>query len=129
MNPITLLYTDELSPYVRVGRERWTPRATRYLASKDALALAIRRAASAAGHQAPDPSGQWAIALAVSRRTRRRYDLDNVVKAVMDSANGIVWQDDSQVASIVADRLPHGSGAVGDRLAVEFAPVAGRYTP
>lgn len=122
---ITLLYTDPLVPYVRVGRERWTPRATRYLASKDALARAIRLHAVAAGHQAPDPTGEWVVALAVSRRTAHRYDLDNVVKAVLDAANGIVWQDDHQVASIVADRLPHGRGAVGDRLAVEFTPVAG----
>lgn len=127
MTTIQLLYTDPLTPYVRVGRERFTPRATRYLASKDALALAIRLRAAAAGHTAPDPAGEWAVALAVSRRTAHRYDLDNVVKAVMDAANGIIWQDDHQVASIVADRLPRG-GSWGDRLAVEFVPLGGEAT-
>lgn len=124
MTPISLIYTDELVPYVRVGQERWTARATRYMASKDALALAIRQAAAAIGHHAPDGGGDWGLDLQACRRTRRRYDLDNVIKAVMDAANGIVWEDDHQVAGISADRLP--SGSIGDRLAVEFAPVGGR---
>jgi Holliday junction resolvase RusA-like endonuclease len=121
MNPINLFYTDEVSPYVRVGRERWTPRATRYLASKDALALAIRRVSALAGHRTPDTLGEWAVTVVVSRRTRRRYDLDNVVKAVMDAANRIVWEDDAQVREIIARKGPSGA----DHLAVRFAPTEG----
>jgi len=29
---------------------------------------------------------------------RRRRDLDNLVKAVLDGLNGVLWQDDSQVS-------------------------------
>lgn len=35
---------------------------------------------------------------------RRRADLDNVVKAIADACNGIVWHDDSQVYELHAYR-------------------------
>ena len=34
----------------------------------------------------------------------KRPDLDNVVKAVKDAANGIVWRDDSQVCKMAAHK-------------------------
>lgn len=107
---IHLHYTAIVVPYVRVGRERWTDRASRYLASKDALALAIRQARTAAGVTGPadDQHMNWAVTLAVRRKSRRHYDLDNVVKAVMDAANGIVWADDRQVSHLGATK--HGPG-------------------
>lgn len=39
-------------------------------------------------------------------------DLDNIVKAVCDSGNGIVWNDDSQIVKIVARK------SYGERAAV-----------
>ena len=115
---ISMTYTDLVVPYVRVGRERWTQRATRYLASKDALATAIRQAAAAAGHDQPDDESRFAVGIGVTRRSRRAYDLDNVVKAVMDAANQIVWKDDAQVNQIRADKYRPGP----DLLTVTFAP-------
>lgn len=35
--------------------------------------------------------------------TRQRRDIDNCIKLVLDSANGIVWKDDMQVVHIEAD--------------------------
>ncbi len=32
-------------------------------------------------------------------------DLDNLIKAVKDALNGIIWQDDSQVFNIIADKV------------------------
>jgi crossover junction endodeoxyribonuclease RusA len=37
-------------------------------------------------------------------RPRRRGDLDNVLKAVLDALKGIAWNDDEQVVRIVATR-------------------------
>ncbi len=34
---------------------------------------------------------------------RQRRDLDNLLKALLDAANGIVWRDDQQVVQIVSD--------------------------
>ena len=45
-----------------------------------------------------------------------RPDLDNLIKAVKDALNGIVWHDDSQVASLTVEKHYHsktgGPGAV-----------------
>jgi Holliday junction resolvase RusA-like endonuclease len=119
---IRLDYPHQVVPYVRVGQERWTQRATRYLASKDALALHLRLAtpnAYSARIAFPDGANHWGVRLTVRRRTRRAYDLDNVVKAVMDSANGIIWADDAQVDQIIALKSPAGA----DHLVAEFWPI------
>lgn len=117
--PIRLDYPHEVVPYTRVGRERWTPRAMRYLASKDALALHLRLACRDSRRALPDAAARWGVSVHVQRRTRRAYDLDNVVKAVMDAANGITWADDAQVVRIVADKHPAGA----DHLVVELWPI------
>lgn len=116
---IVLAYTDELVPYVRVGRERWTPRARRYMASQDALSMAIRLAARRAGRFEPDEAESWSLTLTIRRRTRHRYDLDNAVKAVLDAANQVIWVDDTQVAHITADKGQPGA----DSLVATFAPL------
>ena len=33
-----------------------------------------------------------------------RFDLDNATKAVLDSLNGVAWEDDSQVARLVVEK-------------------------
>lgn len=37
-------------------------------------------------------------------RPRRRGDLDNVLKVLLDSLNGIAWRDDGQVVELHASR-------------------------
>jgi len=48
-------------------------------------------------------------------RTRRwkgtKPDVDNILKAVMDAGNGIVWLDDVQIASVTLDRMIEEQGA------------------
>lgn len=34
----------------------------------------------------------------------KRPDLDNIVKAVKDGANGVTWKDDSQVVDVIASK-------------------------
>lgn len=45
-----------------------------------------------------------ADALAGIIRPTGRPDLDNVVKAILDSLNGRMWRDDSQVVSLCAEK-------------------------
>jgi len=42
---------------------------------------------------------------AVGAPVLKRPDLDNVVKALKDGMNGVVWKDDSQVAEIIASKV------------------------
>lgn len=45
--------------------------------------------------------GNLAVACIFYRATKQRVDVDNMLKHVMDSANGIIWHDDSQVTAQV----------------------------
>lgn len=40
----------------------------------------------------------------IPKRHTGRPDLDNLVKGVLDAANGVLWDDDSEVSSISADK-------------------------
>lgn len=52
---------------------------------------------------------------------RRRRDLDNLIKTVMDALNEIAWADDSQVEWIEAGKY-HGTGA--PKTIIEVGPLA-----
>jgi Holliday junction resolvase RusA-like endonuclease len=43
------------------------------------------------------------LLVAFYRATRRRCDVDNLAKAIMDAGNGLVWVDDSQIIKLVAE--------------------------
>jgi Holliday junction resolvase RusA-like endonuclease len=48
----------------------------------------------------PEPlDGNLAVACVFYRPTQQRVDVDNMLKHTMDSANGVVWHDDSQVTA------------------------------
>lgn len=50
-----------------------------------------------------DPlTGDVAVTLHFRRKGKRRADLDNLVKAVLDALNGVAYGDDDQVTRIVA---------------------------
>ena len=48
--------------------------------------------------------GEVSIDLEFNLPDRRRVDLDNLIKAVMDGLNGIAWGDDDQVCEIHATK-------------------------
>lgn len=98
-----------ITPYTRVGRERWTPRATRYLASRDWLRRELHVLALRAGLTDEDRAGLWGVDLEVGRYYLRG-DLDNIVKAVLDAGNGVIWDDDQAVHDIHARRWPCRKG-------------------
>ena len=50
------------------------------------------------------PKKRRADALAGIIRPTGRPDMDNVIKAILDSLNGRMWRDDSQVVSLYAEK-------------------------
>lgn len=85
----------------RVGvRGSFTPVRTRN--AEEAVAWAFKAAAK--GH-VPNPAARYGIRLIAVQTDRRRRDLDNVLKLVMDGLNGVAWVDDQQVASIHARKV------------------------
>ena len=52
----------------------------------------------AAGRKVAHPTAEAVqVTVAFYRRTRGRVDVDNLLKTVLDAANGVLWLDDSQV--------------------------------
>ena len=45
---------------------------------------------------------QWEVEVSIEfrRENQRKVDLDNLSKSVLDSCNGIVWNDDKQVMKL-----------------------------
>lgn len=46
------------------------------------------------------------------RKITARPDIDNLVKAVTDALNGILWKDDSQIVSLSAEKRYGESGRI-----------------
>ena len=87
------------------GRGTYTPAKTReaeaevrnrYFASLDLLA-------SDADDR--DEDGSYAVHITFTNGNRRRRDLDNMTKLVLDALNGVAWVDDVQVVEIRATKV------------------------
>lgn len=85
-------------PRVVSGRVAFTPAKTRRY---EAAAGLLARAA-VARRKEWDVASRYAVTLEVCFPDARRRDLDNVIKSVLDSGNGVLWDDDSQVVEIHA---------------------------
>jgi crossover junction endodeoxyribonuclease RusA len=97
MNPLTLPYppsTNHLYATVR-GRRVLSREGCQY--KELAALLAIQ-------HGLRPVDGEVVVTLRVYR-PRRAGDLDNSLKAVLDSVKGLAWHDDSQVKRIEAERF------------------------
>lgn len=121
-----LVYSGEIPgevvPYVRVGQERWTPRALRYHASRnrlrDDLALAVRGQARA--------DGRLAVTLHFYR-WRQAGDIDNLAKSFLDAGNGVLWTDDRVIAELHVYR--HRAAKGGDRVSFSVSRVVDNSSP
>lgn len=51
-----------------------------------------------------------------------RPDIDNLVKFVLDSLNGVVYHDDRQVVKVVAYKMRDNDGYCNGRTVVEIKP-------
>lgn len=91
---IRLIYDGEVVPAVRMtARGKWLPRAQRYLAANVAMAMAFKAQMHTQGHE---PFGRVPLMVCITITDKRGHicDVDNLAKAVLDAANGIVWKDD-----------------------------------
>lgn len=93
-----------VKPYVRMTRrgKYVNAQAQQYLASKDALRLQLK---SGMQHSGYERLGREPLRVEITfGSVNHRQDLDNLVKAVLDACNGIVWEDDRWVDMIEARR-------------------------
>lgn len=89
-------YPDKIKPYVRMTqRGKWVdPQAREYMASKTRLALTLKQEMNISGY-VPIPSKvPFVVSLTYQAPNVYQFDLDNVLKAVMDAAQGVVFPDD-----------------------------------
>jgi len=64
------------------------------------------------------PKKRREACLSGSERHTKRPDLDNIVKAVTDGMNGVVYGDDSQIVRLVANKV-YGTDAMVEVLVKE----------
>ena len=95
---------------VRAGRATaYTPKATQ--AAEANVAACYRRAA---GWHEVDPLAWYRVDAVFYLPDRRRSDVDNLIKLLLDGLNGIAWKDDNQVMmacgrKVLASPEPHTS--------------------
>jgi Holliday junction resolvase RusA-like endonuclease/endogenous inhibitor of DNA gyrase (YacG/DUF329 family) len=95
----------------RLGQGRtYTPARTR--AAEQAL-----RWEFLAARAEPDADHELAVDVTFRTSTRQRRDLDNLLKLLLDAANGWLWRDDVQVVEINA-RVERGHPDAGTQLVV-----------
>lgn len=69
-----------------------------YLAYRDLVATHL-----GAAHRGELEAGPLRVVLGFYRSSRRKADVDNLAKSVLDAGNGTVWEDDSQILELVAE--------------------------
>ncbi|WP_078345061.1 RusA family crossover junction endodeoxyribonuclease [Mycobacteroides chelonae] len=91
---------------VSKARPRFGVRRGRIVTYSDPAMVAAERKVAAAYRAAalpgPPHSGEVMLRATFYCGTRRRKDLDNMIKLVSDALNGVAYEDDSQVVSIAA---------------------------
>ncbi len=66
--------------------------------------------------------GPIIIVLNFYRKNRRRVDLDNLEKTVLDAGGGVVWEDDSQIIDMHSRKF---LGCADPRVEVTLEEVEG----
>lgn len=66
--------------------------------------------------------GPISIELRFYRETKRRVDVDNMAKLVLDALNGVCWRDDDQIASLMATKA-HDPENPRTEIVVEAYPI------
>lgn len=105
-----LIIHGEIVPYVRVGRERWTDRARRYFASKDAIQIQARSQMAARGYEMLPGQTPFKMTIRFARRKLWTCDTDNLFKAVADALQGIAYPDDRWMSVIGGSKGGTGGG-------------------
>lgn len=68
-----------------------------YLAYRDLVAMHLR-----AGYRGEPELGPVRLVLGFYRSTKRKADVDNLAKTILDAGTAIVWKDDSQILELHA---------------------------
>ena len=100
----------KIKPYVRMTqRSKYSdPQAQEYLASKMRLGLQLRQQMAQNGIEMLPPRTPLITRVTIYEpRGFHNKDLDNQIKAILDAAQGIVYQDDRWVDKLSASRQ-HG---------------------
>jgi crossover junction endodeoxyribonuclease RusA len=109
--------TRLLLPYPPSVNHYWRHVGAKVLISRTGWAYRSAVAAAAVVQQAHAVPGRLAVTLLVRPPDRRRRDLDNLCKSVLDAlAHAGVYEDDSQVDRLTVERRPPKAG--GELLAV-----------
>jgi len=88
-------------------RGKWgSPQAQEYLSSKAAIQMQLKEQMRGRERLGREPL-RVRVIFSVADRLHTK-DLDNLLKAVMDACNGIVWDDDRWVDEIFAMRYMDG---------------------
>ena len=113
MTSYQFILQGPIKPYVRMTRRgMWVdPQAQQYLASKDALARAMKSQMQAHGWDMLPEETPLLVNITISPAKHNR-DLDNEVKALLDAAQGIVFKNDCWVDAITAVRGPGDKGRI-----------------
>lgn len=115
-------------PPVPKGRPRLTRTGHAYTPARTvAFERLVRQCATAAMAGREPVTGRLAVAIDFAVPDRRRSDIDNLAKGVLDAGNGVLWADDSQIAQLTLRREvdaenPHTTVTVVQ----EFAPIVWR---
>lgn len=81
-------------------KDKWKPSAQRYLAYKAVVAAVANERMNLDNRDPIEGPLNVTLYVRLQNPAKRRWDLDNVVKAVLDGCNKIVWKDDKQIVSI-----------------------------
>ena len=96
----------KIKPYVRMTqRSKFVnPQAKEYLASKDAIGWQLRQQMADKQIEMIPNKKPIVAHIEVYRPGVYQADLDNIFKAIMDAAQGIVFQDDRYIVSLSAKK-------------------------
>jgi Holliday junction resolvase RusA-like endonuclease len=99
--------TGVVKPYVRMTRRgKWVrPDALEYLASRADIARQMQHAMAVNDWpMLPEHTPLWCSIVVTRSQALHKCDLDNIVKAVLDAAQGIVFRNDCWIDAIEARR-------------------------
>ena len=104
---VRFVILGKIKPAVRMTqRGKWVdPQAQEYLASKQSVGLQLRQQMTANGWEMLPPKTPLSVRIVFTMPNYVHVaDIDNQIKATLDSAQGIVFKDDRWVDVLSAER-------------------------
>lgn len=111
MTSLVFRLTGPFIPYVRMTRRGKfvNARAQAYLSNQDALRWQIMAQMSAKNYLRLPDATPLRVLLTFHLRRMHAGDLDNLIKAVLDAAQSVLFSNDCWIDSISACRVPTGA--------------------